>query len=298
MTTMNRGTTKSGHKVTIYYGLSFEEYKELPGINSSRLKHLSHSALAYRENPSTVGKRPSLLGHMVHCLLLEPQDFEYRYAVLPEGMRADPRTKVYKEFLSKCTTDQEIVPEKTYVLAADIVENVENDELCYHHLNEDEGQNEVTIQWECQETGLLCKARPDRIAVRGVTDIKTTKDCTPDGFPYEAKRYGYWRQAAHYKEAVRMAKEAGLIGFDVSDDYWILAAENTGKVFCQVLYKLEPDTIANFNEARYEDLRAIKTYTQTDTWLGPDCGGSRLLEYPGLAPALSEDEDIENDQGY
>lgn len=294
-TIKNEALDSHGRKVTVYYNLPFEQYTELDGVNSSRLKHLSHSLLAYQKNPQTIGKRSANVGHMSHCLLLEPDSFNDRYVCKPEGMIANKRHAKYQAFLETVPADAQVAGDKDYLLAGDIVESIENDELCYEHLAG--GITEVTIQWYCNETGMLCKARIDHLGKNGITDLKTSKDVTPQGFQYEAKRYGYWRQAAHYRAAVKAAVDAGLIDF--SDDYYILAADNTGKLNCQVLYRLDCATIDSFNEARIQDLEIVDRAEELGSFPGPGNEAVNSLEYPGLAPALPEDDDeVEESQGY
>lgn len=296
MATILTGKTPEGQWVKVIFGLSFKAYTELPGVNSSRLKHLDHSPAAYHANPMRIGKRPSDVGHMAHTMLLQPELTKTEYVTKPEGMVANKKHKKYQDFLATVPEGAAVVSLKDFELAGDIVESIENDPLCIDHL--EGGKTEVTIQWQCCVSGVLCKARIDHIGKNGVTDLKTSKDPTPSGFQYEAKRYGYWKQAAHYQEGVIMAKQAGLL--DCKDDYFILAAENTGQLNCQVLYKLNQETIESFNDSRFDELEIVKRCEESGVWPGPGSEAVNALDYPSNAPRaqLDEETDIDPNQGY
>jgi hypothetical protein len=64
------------------------------------------------------------------------------------------------------------------------------------------GEVELSLVWMDFETGLLCKARPDRhvpdLGPGIIADLKSTKDASKRGFERAIDMYGYHLQAAHY----------------------------------------------------------------------------------------------------
>lgn len=79
------------------------------------------------------------------------------------------------------------------------------------------GSNQLSIAWDDSRTGLRCKARIDRLtsfidpnnpdAGEQTThvDLKTARDL--DRFNYDALDYGYYLQAAHYKDGCEVLDE-------------------------------------------------------------------------------------------
>lgn len=79
------------------------EYRLLPAINYSNLKHMRSSPLHFRHKVE-VGDEPGLSEKLavyraIHTLVLEPFMFEEEYAIC--SMRRDKRTKKYQEFLAE-----------------------------------------------------------------------------------------------------------------------------------------------------------------------------------------------------
>jgi len=81
-----------------------------------------------------------------------------------------------------------------------------------------EGVWQASIVWDDPATGTRCKGRVDRWATwRGTdngptrpvhVDIKTTRNADPRVFPYDAKRFGYHVQAAHYLDGADVIRHA------------------------------------------------------------------------------------------
>lgn len=74
----------------------------------------------------------------------------------------------------------------------------------------DADDRELTIVWNDEETGLLCKARIDCLIRPGkfpgiIYDLKSTTDACEEAFLPEAKRRKYWVQAAFYLRACQVA---------------------------------------------------------------------------------------------
>ena len=62
---------------------------------------------------------------------------------------------------------------------------------------------EKSIFWRDEETGIMCKCRPDIWNDPVCADLKTTKDASPKGFQSSAMKYGYFLQAAMLYEGLK-----------------------------------------------------------------------------------------------
>lgn len=98
---------------------------------------------------------------------------------------------------------------------------------------------QVSLVWKDDETGLLCKTRPDVCKAKKnvLVDIKTCKDASPEGFARDAANLDYPLQAVMQIEG---ARKTGLI--DDIDFYYWLAVEKTPP-YNVALYEYQRDDI-------------------------------------------------------
>lgn len=208
--------------------------------------HLSFSSLkAFAESPATFAeyklakREPTdamLFGAMLHCLVLEPQDFENRYLCLDDREicnqigGAKPRaTKAYKEWYAVTVTeagDRQIVETNEYLAAKIIASNVLHNrasakvlDLCWEH--------EQPIEWEFMN--FKFKGFIDGIGEKAICDLKTCPDANPDKFQRDIISNKYYLQAAMYL----YAEEKNL-------PYYIIAVDKKSGVS---VHKLEDKLI-------------------------------------------------------
>lgn len=169
--------------------------------------YLSASALkAFAKSPNhyiqyVTAKREQtpalLLGSAAHCLILEPDTFEQRYAVAPV---ADRRTKAGKEtyaaFLSS-SEGKDVLTQDMYEQARAIATAAFNDETVLRLVTSEGAQMEREVKAEVY--GFPFLAYIDLETAGGVYDVKTTKDASPEAFQKEAYNYGYHIQGAIYR---------------------------------------------------------------------------------------------------
>lgn len=252
--------------------------------------HLSFSSLkAFKESPASfieykLAKRePSdamLFGSMLHCLVLEPQDFENRYLCLEDGDicaqigGAKPRaTKAYKEWYQVTISEageREIVATNDYLSAKIIASNVLHNRASAKVL--DKGwEHEKPIEWEFKN--FMFKGFIDGKGDKVVFDLKTCSDASPTKFHREIISNSYYLQAAMYLYAV---------GENLT--YYIIAVDRKGGVS---VHKLEDRLIEHgmveynklldrFNECILKD-DFDKSY---DFW-SDRFDGSFICEKPG-----------------
>ena len=80
----------------LHRGLTFDQYRQLPGLNCSRLKAIDESPLAFHEWDGGESTSAMDLGRAVHCALLEPERFGLDYAVY-DGRRAGKEYDKFRE---------------------------------------------------------------------------------------------------------------------------------------------------------------------------------------------------------
>lgn len=185
-----------------------QTYHALPQVSASQLVTLRRSPLHFWDryinpNKPVIEPTPAMfLGTLAHAAILEPQEFDSRYIVLPDGI--DRRTKEGKAlYESIVATGKEPVKSDMWLLVqgmlgASLRNNTLQAILC-------DALTEHTILYSCNETLEACRARPD-IYLPACTeyphglilDLKTTTDASPDAFGRRAWDGGMLIQAAHY----------------------------------------------------------------------------------------------------
>lgn len=218
--------------------------------------HLSFSSLkAFAESPATfmeykLAKREPtdamLFGSMLHCLVLEPQDFENRYLCLDDRDicnsigGAKPRaTKAYKEWYAVTVGEageREIVETNEYLAAKIIASNVLHNrasrkilDMCWIH--------ETPIEWEFKN--FMFKGFIDGKGEKAKCDLKTCADASPDKFHRDIINNKYYLQGAMYTYAE-----------GVNVPYYIIAVDKKSGVS---VHKLE-DRLLEHGMKEYNDL--------------------------------------------
>lgn len=206
--------------------------------------NLSYSALGqFAESPRDfvaykMQKReatPAMVyGKMLHCLVLEPDDFMNRYFVLDNTKKLEEiggakptATKAYKEWVEMMkgvNEGKEMTSQADYNIAKQIADQVLKN-----------GPASKVLQL-CPEREKKCEWNygpykwhgfKDGTGQHATFDLKSCADANPKKFLYDLIKMGYYRQGAMY---------------NVSDeqpfkDYYIIAVDKTGGVSVHQLSK-------------------------------------------------------------
>ena len=188
-----------------------EEYHaDCDKIGSSMLRTVLSSPARYRAKyiDKTILDKPSsakLLGSCVHCLVLEPDEWDNLFCLRPD---VDGRTKAGKEVLAKFAVSSlgktEVKPdvhERAKAMANAVLS------VDFIHDMIETGIKERAIVWE--EHDLMCKCRPDIFVPNYsedcdlILDLKTTDDPTPEKWASGSsfspvRKYRYDLQGTHY----------------------------------------------------------------------------------------------------
>jgi PDDEXK-like domain of unknown function (DUF3799) len=220
----------------VHYGLSFEEYLSIDAINKSGLDALARSPMHFRaaQDKDTAAKA---FGRAIHCAVLEPEEFDKRYAPKPTADRFPAALNTADQYKAKClelgikiTGTKEVLKRRILEVTSEtrFLDDIEAEHSKFQLLSEDEwgachiiaaqflaspvaaevfqkGRSEVTIVWERE--GYRCKARLDWLAddFSIAADLKSAVDASPAGFAKSCADYNYHRQADWYLEAVEVA---------------------------------------------------------------------------------------------
>jgi exodeoxyribonuclease VIII len=140
------------------------------------------------------------MGHAVHCLALEPEKFDERFAVAPKVDRRTTAGKVaWAEYLADCE-GKTILDEQDHADAVACVQALNNHPEFAAIMAQ---PRRVEVEYQFDLFGHRFKARLDCVidSMRLILDIKTTDDASPHKWQWSAVDYGYHRQAFIYQGA-------------------------------------------------------------------------------------------------
>lgn len=261
----------------VYPDISNADYHGGPGVSKSGLDLIAKSPLHYwaayldpmREpREETAAMRA---GTAIHTAVLEPETFLDRYVILPEGL--DRRTKEgkakYETLLAKA--EEKGADILTY---ADFDVAMKIKSSCHIHpmarqLFRD-GKAEMSVFWTDEETGVLCKSRPDWLLGGenpAILDLKSTEDASPDGFMRSAYKYRYHVQAAWYLDGLEAAMGVK------ADAFMFLAVEKKAP-YAAAFYYADDAMIAAGRAEYRKHLRTFAECQRTGQWPGYE---SKLL---------------------
>lgn len=194
-------------------GVSNEDYHAGPGLSVSGAKRLLvtpfhyHALTGERTAPPKAPTAGMINGTLVHCLVLEPDEFGLRYVVGPD---ADVRSKDYKAFVFDAhAAGLEVITPVQHERARGQAQSLRAVPEVAELLAQ--GVAEQSVFWRDTAHGLLLKCRPDwRAPVRHgaaivLLDVKTCTDASDEGFASACAKFGYFIQDPWYCEGVAAA---------------------------------------------------------------------------------------------
>lgn len=202
----------------IYLGLSNDRYHADDALGSSNIRDLIKGPNLYWHkspmNPKRIKDKltpAKIVGNATHRILLDGKDlFETEYIRGPYGPNDDDLSPADKTALTKgakktLLESQELLVQEDYDFVVGCKEVLDADPKLRGCL--DNGLSEVSIFWTRKEDGVRCKARLDKLKLRGIGDIKTIaneRERPLDEACYlDFATYRYDIPAAHYSEGRR-----------------------------------------------------------------------------------------------
>lgn len=253
---------------TMYKGLTFSEYRALPGEHATRLKRMMVSPLHYwharnHERPDTDDFR---IGRATHTAVLEPDRFALDCTVYTASKsKGEGARKAWEEF-QRVNTGRTILDAGEYKQALAMRDAVHGNALAHELLTG--GDAEVSATWQHFSTEMPCKARLDYLGPRGIVDVKTTSRIDPNAFSRDAAVFGYHVQFAFYHYGLEM-----VTGEKVP--FWAVVVEKSPP-FDVVVYRV-PDSVLEAATHQFAGLlERVKQCEATNKW--PGVAGESVME--------------------
>ena len=195
-------------KPGIYHDISNEDYHAGDGVSKSQLDMIAvdPSLLPWQKAaPVDTEKLQALdMGSALHCLLLEPEEFDKRFIVAPEFNR---RTTAGKQ--DEAAFLKDVAGMGMTVMSADdgrklhLMRGSAMAHPAARWLLEQEGDCESSHYWIDEETGELCRIRPDKQLRQFpiIADVKKVSDMSR--FARHIEEFRYHVQDAMYREGAK-----------------------------------------------------------------------------------------------
>lgn len=266
----------------VYPGLSNEEYQAGAGLSVSQVKRLRKSPFHFHalQTPTAPPKAPTpgmMNGTLVHCALLEPNEFDSRYVVGPDVSKNSRDWKTFMAERAGLDVITQVQRDAAFAQAAALAALPDIAALMVG------GQAEVSAYWleDELEQPVLCRCRPDYVAPVAfgtgavLIDVKTTTDASPEGFAKACANFDYHLQADWYCRGY--ARAAGL---DVHG--MVFAVVESEFPYAAATYMLSDRALI---AARRENQEALQTYMRcraSQSWPGyPQ--GIQVIDLPPWA---------------
>lgn len=132
------------------------------------------------------------------------------------------------------------------------------------------GESEVTLVWQDQETGVWLRVRPDFLphpvrkavaAFRAVPDLKTAADGSPKAFARQIANFGYAQSAALYSDGIKAI-------FGAHPTNWIHVVLEKEPPHVVSLYELPGEDIERGRWLNRKAIRVFADCLSSDAWPG------------------------------
>ena len=247
-------------------------------MKSNPYNRASHSALKvferspihykyHRDNPPAT--TPALIfGNMLHCFILQPEEFSKRYFLLDDSERPLPQknyqTKVNQEWKKEqleLNADKIVVFKEDMEKIEEIKEAIENDPIAWPLIQSSGNSFEQTITWK--ENDIPCKGIIDIKNDLFLADLKSCIDADPETFVRDIIKYKYYRQGAMYLAGEKF----GHFDYNEKKPFFFIAIEKT-KPYGVSVIKLSEEFI-NEGLVSYKSLlKSLKVCIDKDFWPG------------------------------
>jgi exodeoxyribonuclease VIII len=246
------------------------DYHRHAAVSKSHLDQVARSPLHYWArylDPNRVEPEPTpamLVGTAVHTHVLELEEWDKRYVVMPEGI--DRRTKQGKAEWDAFST---AASGRTVISRTDADQVMRMGHAVYSHpaaamlLKQLPGKAETTHMWTDDATGLQCKCRPDWLTDDRslIIDLKTTEDASPKGFQKSVANWRYHVQAAWYLSGV--AEATGTC-----PDQFIFIVVEKKPPYAVAVYAADAEMIGLGAMQAVRDLDTLATCKAANAWPG------------------------------
>lgn len=194
----------------IYPDLSNEEYHEhTESISRSALMEYKKSPYNYwakyinNSRPFQESTPAMIFGSAFHSLILEPENFDEYFAVVPEQKLLKDvgreEYELYKKQVSEIkNSNKRIISDENLNSLFQMREALWNHSEAIELIQD--GKYEQSFFWKDEDSGLTLKSRPDIMHHNMIVDIKTCSDASSHAFQNSMVFGGYHIQGAMIQE--------------------------------------------------------------------------------------------------
>jgi hypothetical protein len=236
--------------------------------------------MRYVDDPPSLPQKESdafAMGHAVHCIALEPEKFDERFAAAPKIDRRTKEGKLQALIFEQNNKGKIVIDEQDYADAIACVQALNNHAEFATIMAQ---PKRVEVPFEFDLFGHRFKAKPDAIidSMKLIVDIKTTDDASPHKWQWSAVDYGYHRQAYIYQQAVQLeTNEWYRFVFAVVEKP---KPSTRGIPPTVALYELDPDTVRMGLEDSAGLVLQYESRLETNNWQQPYSSGIVPLRLP------------------
>lgn len=258
-------------KPGIYNNISNNDYHSGEGVSKTQLDKIAVSPAHYMQHKKEARKQTGAfsIGTEAHRLILQPEE-KKEYILKPSiSRRSKADREEWKSFFCENGADGESIINNPaadwdslfckstgiFLLNAEEIEIIKEmrDSVMSHPSASQllaKGVAEQSAYWIDEETGLLCRCRPDWQNGPVLVDLKTTKDASPRGFGRSAASLRYHVQSAFYGDGVNAAG-------GTATDFAFIAVEKDPP-YAVAVYVAEPEHNIKGRELYRKDLATLK----------------------------------------
>lgn len=234
-----------------------EIYHKGPGISCSGLKNVMESPAYYQwalSNPKKKS-RQMRLGDALHALLLEPDLFSTDVIVAGKSGNTKAHQDAKKEF-----PEANVITEEDMEIVQAAADFIKSKELARKILS---GYHEYAFYWIDEQTGVLCKCRPDSLhRTAGIIgDLKFTGAEDEEMFMRISSDFKYHVQNAFYLDGVIEAlKQSGqtIPDFKLPSLFFLVAVTSSEPI--SIIYGQFPAEYVEEGRKLYR--KALKKYAE------------------------------------
>lgn len=283
---------KPGH----YPLMTNSEYHSGPGISKSHLDKIAvspaHYFAAYLD-PARVRPEPTpamVQGTAIHTAVLEPDEFERAYVVVPEYMPNRPTDRQRNAKKPSSETVEAIIAWNEFELSAAAKLILTGEQwgislAVQHSVRKHprakqilkKGKSEQTYFAVDPDTGALVKARPDWTTDEmWIADLKSTKNASPDHFYRSVLDFSYHLQPWFYQNVLEAALDTTV------PKHWEFIAVEKEPPYAVACYVLPPEVYRAGARIAAQRLQAIVDCKMLDNWPAYS-DTTTTLEFPSWA---------------
>lgn len=259
------------------HNITNEQYHASNGVSRSALMKLRKSKFHYwYEYLSNQFIKPDdtealIFGNALHTMILEPNEFDKRYFVADKVDRRTKEGKFRHSEMMQEAGDRILITDHLHFKLQLMNESIKRNEQAAELLKN--GKAEQSIYWTDEETGLVCKCRPDLWHKNMIIDLKTTASAAYRDFQSSCYKYGYHIQAGMIQEGVKS------VTGQIIKDFVFIATEKEAP-YATAVYILDDEAIAQGVREFKKLLKTLKKSQVENDWSTYD---TQILTLPAYA---------------